>query len=155
MSESHRDPTAMGATLKSWGVAGLLAGLALGLVGGLLIVIVIQFSPGFGGFSQNGVSLGVFSLVVALAFGGVVGAILGLLNGLVLGLFSCHALLRQGVPHRQARISALAAATTAIGGLALLALAFRDDALFVLLPLAAGTAVSFLLSRRLPPSSRQ
>lgn len=154
MVGQHRDGMGVRVIIKSWGAAGFLTGLALGLLSGLVIVVVIHFSPGFGGLSLNVVSLSVFSIVFAIAIAAAVGLIVGLLNGLVLGMLLRSAFLQYGVAHRQERISVASAVTTAAGGLALLAPIFRGDILFIVLPVTAGVIISVVLSRRLPPSSR-
>lgn len=152
MSPFRDGPASGRSVMKRWAWAGFLSGLGIGIVGGVLIDVIIQLSPGYGGYSTNVVALSIFSLVVGAGVGGVLGLIIGLINGLVLGALSRTALVNGKLPARRARLSIISGATTAFAGFGLLFLLFRGNWPYVLLPSAAGTAMAAFLGTRLPPA---
>jgi hypothetical protein len=127
---------------------GGLGGALLGAISG--IVLMTATISSFSG-SGYGVGEGVFALMAAVVLGSVVGLVVGIFNGAMMSVLSRTFVLRGKAGIRWNGVAAVAVATTAASGLAVLHVVMvRTSAVFVYLPAIAGALLALPLSRKLP-----
>ncbi len=138
------DPRA-GTTLRilaDWAGTGCCAGMVAGaLYGGVVLMVSGAWFVAFLGILFGGV------------VGGLVGVIVGVLVGTVLAVLTRTGYLGPLAPSRTRRSRSVAAVTTAMPGLALLATVggIGGRLFLVLVPVALATAVAAVAAGRIPP----
>jgi hypothetical protein len=135
-------------TFTAWAITGARAGSLLGILAGIIITTSIFYA---GGFTYYDITLAVLAILVSIAIGFVSGLLVGMLNGAVLGLMWRTDFFRTQVGIMKGRVSIVTALTTGLGGLVVLYVLFKGDALFVYPPTIIGALLATWLGRELPP----